>query len=199
MIDLFQYDPERINAKENFFIRSERPFNAETKPSLLVSSFLTPVDRFYVRNHMHVPVININEFKLELQTSSSKISLSYDDLQEKFSSHTITSVVQCAGNRRFAMNNAEQGTVQGTPWYVGAIGNAQWTGVRLRDVLQAFGLDHQGKHVQFFGLDCDSSQRYVFDYVFDGIVFDLNGYSDVMVHRYPWKRPCPTMFSLHIE
>jgi len=85
--------------------------------------------------------------------------LSYDDLREKFPSHSIVSVVQCAGNRRFAMNNAEQGAVQGTSWYVGALGNAKWTGVRLRDVLKEYQLDQSGKHVQFFGLDCDSSQR----------------------------------------
>ena len=108
---------------------------------------------------MHVPAVNINEFKLELTNGSSSYSLSYEELKEKFPSYTITSVVQCSGNRRFAMNNEEQGNVQGTPWYVGAVGNARWTGVRLRDVLQSFGLDRGGDHVQFFGLDCDTSQR----------------------------------------
>lgn len=108
---------------------------------------------------MHVPAVNINEFKLELTNGSSNYSLSYEELKEKFPSHTITSVVQCSGNRRVAMNSEEQGIVQGTPWYVGAVGNARWTGVRLRDVLQSFGLDRGGDHVQFFGLDCDTSQR----------------------------------------
>ena len=159
VVDLFQYDPERLDATTNFFIRSEKPFNAETKPSLLVSSFLTPNEKFYVRNHMHVPVVNLNEFQLQLSSPSSTFSLSYDELKDKFPSHTVTSVVQCAGNRRQAMNNDLQGSVQGTPWYVGAIGNARWTGVRLRDVLESFGLDKDGKHVQFFGLDCDSSER----------------------------------------
>jgi sulfite oxidase len=148
-----------LNALENFFIRSEKPFNAETKPSILVSSFLTPVEKFYIRNHMHVPFVNINEYKLELSNQTSTFSLSYDDLKTKYQTHTITSALQCAGNRRHAMNNEQQGSVQGTAWYVGAIGNARWTGVKLRDVLQSFGLDKEGKHVQFFGLDCDTSQR----------------------------------------
>ncbi|CAF1149648.1 unnamed protein product [Adineta steineri] len=159
VLDLFQYDPERINANENFFIRSERPYNAETKPSILVSSFITPVEKFYVRNHMHVPFVNINEYKLEIGNEKSAYSLSYDDLKDKYQSYTITSAIQCSGNRRSAMNNEEQGTVQGTPWYVGAIGNGTWTGVKLRDVLESFGLDKEGKHVQFIGLDCDTSQR----------------------------------------
>lgn len=159
IVDLFQFDPERPNAEENFFIRSEKPFNAETKPSKLISSFLTPNEQFYIRNHLHVPVVNLNEFQLELTNGSKSFRLSYDDLKEKFPSHSIVSVVQCAGNRRFAMNNPEQGVVQGTSWYVGALGNAKWTGVRLRDVLKEYQLDQEGKHVQFFGLDCDSSQR----------------------------------------
>ena len=156
---MFQYDPERVNATENFFIRSEKPYNAETKPSILVSSFLTPVEKFYVRNHMHVPFVNVNEFKLEIENQTSSYALSYDDLKEKYQSHTITSALQCAGNRRAAMNSEQQGSVQGTAWYVGAIGNARWTGVLLRDVLESFDLAKDGKHVQFFGLDCDTSQR----------------------------------------
>ncbi|UJR09097.1 hypothetical protein I4U23_013344 [Adineta vaga] len=159
VLDLFQYDPERINAKENFFIRSEKPFNAETKPAVLVSSFLTPVDKFYVRNHMHVPFVNINDYKLEIGDQTSTYTLSYDELKEKYQSHTVTSALQCAGNRRAAMNNDQQGSVQGTAWYVGAIGNARWTGVKLRDVLESFDLAKEGTHVQFFGLDCDTSQR----------------------------------------
>ncbi|CAF3467890.1 unnamed protein product [Rotaria socialis] len=157
--DLFQYDPERLNIKENFFVRSKRPFNAETKPSVLVSSFITPVEQFFVRNHMHVPFVNINEYKLEIGNGKSTHSLSFDDLTEKYQSHTITSTLACSGNRRGAMNNDEQGTIRGAPWYVGAIGNARWTGVRLRDVLQSLGLDKEGKYVQFYGLDCETPKR----------------------------------------
>ncbi|CAF4139494.1 unnamed protein product [Rotaria magnacalcarata] len=157
--DLFQYDPERLNIKENFFVRSKRPFNAETKPSVLISSFITPVEQFFVRNHMHVPFVNINEYKLEIGNGKSTHSLSFDDLTEKYQSYTITSTLACSGNRRGAMNNEEQGTIRGAPWYVGAIGNARWTGVRLRDVLQSLGLDKEGKYVQFYGLDCETPKR----------------------------------------
>ncbi|CAF3150800.1 unnamed protein product [Rotaria sp. Silwood2] len=117
IIDLFQYDPERLNAKENFFIRSK------------------------------------------ISNEKSAYALSYDDLTEKYQSYTITSVLQCAGNRRNAINNEQQGSVRGAPWYVGAVGNARWTGVKLRDVLESFGLDKEGKYVQFFGLDCETPKR----------------------------------------
>jgi sulfite oxidase len=170
---------------ENFFIRSEKPFNAETKPSILIQSFLTPVEKFYVRNHMHVPFVNIKEYKLEIGNQKSSFSLSYDDLKDKYQTYTITSAIQCAGNRRHAMNNEQQGSVQGTPWYVGAIGNARWTGVKLRDVLQSFDLDKEGKHVQFFGLDCDTSQRYnILIIIFLTLVFFFIFLIGVMEHQY---------------
>lgn len=108
---------------------------------------------------MHVPAVNLNDYKLEITNGKKSFSLSYDALRDNYKSHTITSALQCAGNRRNAMNNEYQGSVQGTQWYVGAIGNARWTGVKLRDVLESFGLDKEGTHVQFFGLDCDTSQR----------------------------------------
>ncbi|CAF4094369.1 unnamed protein product [Rotaria magnacalcarata] len=108
---------------------------------------------------MHVPFVNINEYKLEIGNGKSTHSLSFDDLTEKYQSHTITSTLACSGNRRGAMNNEEQGTIRGAPWYVGAIGNARWTGVRLRDVLQSLGLDKEGKYVQFYGLDCETPKR----------------------------------------
>ena len=171
IVDLFEYDPERINVVENFFERATKPYNAETKPSVLVSSFITPNEKFYVRNHMHVPVVNINEYKLQIGSQKSMHSLFYDDLQTKYPSHTITAALQCAGNRRHAMNNDYHGSVQGTPWYVGSIGNARWTGVKLRDVLKSFDLDKEGKHVQFFGLDCDTSQKYDSDEYLESLFF----------------------------
>ena len=47
--------------------------------------------------------------------------------------------------------------VKGTSWRPGAISNAKWTGVRLRDVLIAAGYDEKSiaQHVQFEGYDQD--------------------------------------------
>jgi DMSO/TMAO reductase YedYZ molybdopterin-dependent catalytic subunit len=62
---------------------------------------------------------------------------------------TITAVLQCSGNGR-AYHRPQ---VPGVQWERGAVGNAQWTGVRLRDVLQAVGVAAEGRHVQFQGAD----------------------------------------------
>lgn len=108
---------------------------------------------------MHVPFVNINDYKLSITDGKTTHSLSYDDLTEKYQSYTITSVLQCSGNRRNELNEGQKTLVRGAPWHVGAIGNARWTGVRLRDVLESLGLDKEGKYIQFFGLDCETPKR----------------------------------------
>ena len=48
--------------------------------------------------------------------------------------------------------------VQGLPWDVNAISTAEWTGVKLVDLLEHFDINLKGddiKHVQFEGLDKD--------------------------------------------
>lgn len=85
------------------------------------------------------------------------LRLTVDELQTRFRQHTITAALQCAGNKRDAFNSVKE--VKGLAWDVGAIGNATWTGVLLRDVLLAAGMqeaDLRGvQHIQFEGADAD--------------------------------------------
>jgi DMSO/TMAO reductase YedYZ molybdopterin-dependent catalytic subunit len=68
---------------------------------------------------------------------------------KQFEPVTVTAVVQCSGNGR-AFHRPK---VPGVQWERGAVGNAQWTGVRLRDVLARAGLHNKARHVQFQGAD----------------------------------------------
>ncbi|XP_063222455.1 sulfite oxidase isoform X2 [Bacillus rossius redtenbacheri] len=155
MEDPYSVDPKRHPVLE---VRSQKPFNAEPPLSILTDSFTTVTDLFYVRNHLPVPEVDITTYELEIEGLGLKqISLSLDDLK-KFPKHTVTSTIQCAGNRRSEMSQVKP--VKGLTWGAAAIGNATWSGARLRDVLLAAGLpeDHPGiKHVQFEGLDTDAA------------------------------------------
>uniref|UniRef100_A0A1B6BW31 sulfite oxidase n=1 Tax=Clastoptera arizonana TaxID=38151 RepID=A0A1B6BW31_9HEMI len=135
---------------------AKRPFNAEPSPALLVESYITPTELFYVRNHLPVPVIDLEDYALEISGEGIKtVSLTLDDLK-KFPKHSITAAIQCAGNRRHEMSLVK--TVKGLDWGHAAIGNAIFTGARLYDVLKHFGLDEnktEAKHIQFEGLDTD--------------------------------------------
>ena len=69
--------------------------------------------------------------------SSTPLELSLDDLRREFPVHRVAATLLCAGNRREELNAVE--AVAGTTWQQGAVGNAEWTGVRLADILARAG------------------------------------------------------------
>ena len=143
-------DPAR-NESGPLTARVTRPYDAET-PVREFTSFLTPNHRFFVRSHFGPPPADlIAEANWRLRVVGlieQPLVLTLKDLQQ-FERVTITAVVQCSGNGR-AFHRPKAPGVQ---WERGAVGNAQWTGVRLRDVLAKAGLRHQAKHVQLQGAD----------------------------------------------
>lgn len=154
IIDPFINDPRRDG---KLLVLSATPCNAET-PGEELRGFITPNRLFYVRNHMWVPSIEEEQYRLtiELDDGEEK-TYTLMDLRERFPSVTITSTMQCSGNRRKHMTE-HCGSTNGLQWNVGAIGNATWTGVRLRDVLvdAGFPVDappEEAKHAQFTGLE----------------------------------------------
>ena len=132
--------------------RKSDPYNAEPTPSALIERFLTPQALFYVRSHGPVPDLPANH-RIEVSgTGMASRSFSVEELKATFSTHSVTAVLQCAGNRRTDLQQV--GKTSGDPWDVGAIGNAEWTGVRLADVLDAVGApDASNLFVAFTGAD----------------------------------------------
>ncbi|KAK6114629.1 Oxidoreductase molybdopterin binding domain family protein [Brugia pahangi] len=154
--DSYENDPIRHPA---LIIKSEKPFNAETPVELIMDNFYTPNDLFYVRNHMPVPLIDATKHKLTIEGISIQqpFVLSLDDLKRDFTCVSVNATLQCAGNRRSEMDAIKK--VQGLNWKSTAIGNAKWTGVRLKDVLIKAGInpnDKRIKHVIFRGADKDN-------------------------------------------
>ena len=151
--DPFKHDPERDSRLK---VLSAKPCNAETPQSEL-DQFVTPNDVFYVRNHLWTPYFKTtDDYVLTVELNDGEVKeYTLDDLRNKFPEHTITAVMQCSGNRRSHMSAASRQT-QGLAWGVGAIGNAEWAGVRLRDLLKDAGLavddlPDDVKHAQFAG------------------------------------------------
>ncbi|KAK3071275.1 hypothetical protein LTR53_008929 [Teratosphaeriaceae sp. CCFEE 6253] len=151
----FRNDPQRDPA---LIQHSARPCNSETPESAL-GSYITPADKFYVRNHLWVPEVrdaDSHRLTIELFDGEEK-EYTVADLRKKFKEHTITATLQCSGNRRSHMTQASRPTT-GLQWGAGAISTATWTGVRLRDVLADAGLDVQDpdeeiKHVKLIGAE----------------------------------------------
>jgi len=132
-------------------VRVTRPFDAET-PVQEFTSFLTPNHRFFVRSHFGPPAAQlISESNWTLRLGGLVERSRAFTLKElrQLASVTVTAVVQCSGNGR-AFHRPK---VPGVQWERGAVGNAQWTGVRLRELLAQAGVRDDAKHVQFQGAD----------------------------------------------
>ncbi len=132
-------------------VHVSRPFNAET-PVREFTSWLTPNERFFVRSHFGPPnaeSVDPASWRLNVVgLVDRQLRLRLADLKE-FQAVTITAVLQCSGNGR----SFHQPKAPGVQWQRGAAGNAEWTGVRLRDVLQRAGVGEACRHVQFLGAD----------------------------------------------
>ncbi|CAK9175128.1 unnamed protein product [Ilex paraguariensis] len=141
----------QINAKE--------PFNAEPPRPVLISSYVTPVDFFYKRNHGPIPIVDdIEKYCISITgLIGNPKKLFMNDIL-KLAKYNITATLQCAGNRRTAMSKIRK--VKGVGWGAAAIGNAVWGGAKLADVLELVGVPKLtgttpsgGKHVEFVSID----------------------------------------------
>lgn len=138
-----------VPGKQGMILRSFRFLDLEMPPEFM-SNWITPVPHFFVRNHMFEPsALNAGEWRLNISGEVDKpLTLSLAEL-EKIESHSVTNTLECAGNGR-AFQNPH---VPGIQWQRGAVGNARFTGPRLRDLLERAGVKPTGKQVMFHGLD----------------------------------------------
>lgn len=122
--------------------------------------YLTPNELFFIRNHTATPAIDASAWRLKIFGSgvAKEIELAYDDLLE-LPSTTVTKFIECAGNGRSQFLAAHGKKASGTPWRLGAIGVAEWRGVRLSDVLDRAGLKKSALDVMPQGLDAQALRR----------------------------------------
>lgn len=195
--DPFITDPQR---DPRLIVHTDRPCNAET-PQEALNAFITPNEVFYVRNHLWVPDLSqpdSHKLVIELEDGEEK-SYSVSDLRSKFNQHTITATLQCSGNRRRDMTeNARQ--TNGLQWRAGAIGNATWTGVKLRDVLADCAYDVNDlpehiKHAQFMGAEAYGASipisKAIDKYGDVLLAFEMNGQPLPRDHGYPLRVIAP--------
>jgi DMSO/TMAO reductase YedYZ molybdopterin-dependent catalytic subunit len=137
-------------------ILNDRPINAETPPHLLDDP-VTPPERFFVRNNGIPPEkVDLASWTLTVDGESVRQSkrFSLADLRKSFRSYSYRLQLECAGNGR----NEFYPVVTGNQWTTGAVGCAEWTGVRLRDVLAACGLKRDAVYIGYYGADTHPSK-----------------------------------------
>ena len=140
---------DALPGKRPLIKRTFRPPNYETPVSLLREPY-TPNDAFYVRWHMGVPDVAVSEWRLRVGGPAAKSSREFtiEELR-RFKRHEVVAINQCSGNRRGLFDPH----VPGVQWGYGAMGNARWSGVRLKDVLEAAGIASGALEVAADGAD----------------------------------------------
>jgi sulfite oxidase len=129
------------------------PLDAET-PLDLLNTYITPNDLFFIRSHYTSTRVNPDTWTLTIDGSvSSPMHLTLADLL-KLPKVEATCVLQCAGNGRSLFKP----TMPGVQWRHGAVGNARWGGVRVKDVLERAGLKGSARHLHTFGSDVPPRQ-----------------------------------------
>jgi DMSO/TMAO reductase YedYZ molybdopterin-dependent catalytic subunit len=142
---------EALPSKKPLIKLSYRPPNYET-PLEYFNQPLTPNDAFFVRYHLTViPEVDVRAWKLLVggDAAESRAEYTLDDLQKGFEQVELVAVNQCSGNCR----GLSRPHVQGIQWGYGAMGNARWKGVRLKDVLDKAGVKKEALEVGFDGAD----------------------------------------------
>jgi len=136
----------RTPARE-LLVHSLRPENLAT-PIEWFDRLLTPTDVFFVRSHFGAPAPAAAP-RLGLGGLVGRALDLGPAEMAALPQITLTAVLQCAGNGR----TLHEPRVPGVQWVHGAMGQATWTGVRLRDLLERAGIAPGAAHIGFEGRD----------------------------------------------
>ena len=183
-----------------------RPPQLETPFSVFNEGVLTPNDAFFVRYHLMVTPFDVDAAKFRLVVNgrvnaSSSFSLSY--LKTKLDPFEIIAVNQCSGNGR----GFSQPRVPGGQLGNGAMGNARWEGVHLKDVLAKAGVMAGTRQVKFNGLDSpllektpDFVKALDVDHAMDGevmLAYKMNGEDLPVMNGYPLRLVVPGYYGTY--
>jgi DMSO/TMAO reductase YedYZ molybdopterin-dependent catalytic subunit len=179
----------------------ERPLVAET-PEHLLDDDTTPTDKFFIRNNGQIPdaAKQPDAWKLVVDGEvNQKIEITLGELKSRFQPVTRRMVLECGGNgRSFFTPEA-----RGNQWTNGGAGCAEWTGVRVADVLKAAGVKPSAVFSGHYGADPHLSGDASKDAISRGvpikklmdennlIVWAMNGQPLPNIHGFPVRLVIP--------
>ena len=197
--------PEMVTypEKKEMILQTDRAPQLET-PLRVFREDITPNEYFFVRWHLSriVSKIDIDTFRLHVGGAVNKpLALSLNDLKTKFTADSTIALTICAGNSRSSF----EPRVPGTQWKNGAMGNAKWKGVRLRDILAMAGAQPGAVDVTFQGLEKGALpgipefvRSLAVEHAMDGevlVAYEMNGQPIPMLNGYPLKLIVPGWYA----
>jgi len=191
--------------KKDMIFLTDRPPNFETPLKYFLLDF-TPNDVFFVRWHLSGLPTTVDEqtFRLHISGEVNKeLSLSLEELKSSFEQVSVNALCVCAGNSRSFFDPR----VPGAQWKNGAMGNARWKGVKLKDILAKAGIKNGAVSVSFNGLDepplssvPDFVKSLTLDHAMDGeviVAYEMNGSPLPLLNGFPLKLVVPGWYATY--
>ena len=191
-------DPYAMFSKnKEMVVLNNKPWNIETLPHLLDDK-VTPNEKMFIRNNGLIPEdIDVNKWTLTIDGESVSKPKTYtlQDLKTKFPQHTYQLTIECGGNGRKEFNPP----AKGNQWEYGAVSCAEWTGVRLADVLKDVGIKGNAVYIGYYGADVHLTGNPEKVVISRGvpmskamedetlIAFKMNGEEIPLAHGYPLR------------
>ena len=192
--------------KRPLIVQTMRPPQLETPFSVFNEGLLTPNDAFFVRYHWSGIPTSIDPATYRLRVSgkvNTPLTLELDELKRLADPVELVAVNQCSGNSRGYFTPRTPGGQLGN----GAMGNASWTGVPLKKVLEKAGVQAGAVQVSFDGLDQpplgdgpDFGKALDIDHALNGevmLAWGMNGEDLPMLNGYPIRLIVPGYFGTY--
>ncbi|RXN83427.1 oxidase [Achromobacter aloeverae] len=187
--------------------QTTRPPQLETPFQVFNESIITPNDAFFVRYHLaNIPTsIDVAKYRIKVGGLVTKpLEISVDDLKKNYGKPVdIVAVTQCSGNSRGFFLPRVGGGQSGN----GAMGNARWTGIPLKRILEKAGVGAGARQVSFEGLDrpvLPATPEFVkaldIAHAMDGevmLAFAMNGADLPMLNGYPVRLIVPGYYGTY--
>src|SRR5258707_1005471 len=198
-------DLDRFPEKTEMILLTDRPPQLET-PLHYFRQDLTPNEAFFVRWHLEgVPTtVDLRTFRLNVSGHVRQpLQLSVDELRSQFEPICIIAVNQCSANSRSFF----EPRVPGGQWKHGAVGNAKWTGVSVKSILDRSQVKSGAVNGSFNGLDApplpavsDFVKALSIDHARDGevmIAYAMNDQALPMVNGFPLRLVVPGWYGTY--
>lgn len=209
--DFKELQSQNLGRSDKLPLLQKFPYCAETPFEYLTFSqenWITPAKEMFERNHNLIPEIDLEDYELILAKSKSDenpVELTFDDLK-KLGDAKVMATIACAGNKRTYVQQ-EFPNIKGLKWTIGAIGNALYKGVLVRDlILNKMGCKEEdlvgkGLHLIAEGYDADFQGKayevsvpieYALDPVNEVLLaYEMNGRHIPKMHGFPVRLICP--------
>ncbi len=182
---------------KDMVVLNDRPWNMEAQAHILDDD-VTPAEKMFIRNNGIIPEqIDLSTWTLTIEGESAKQVKSYSlqELRSKFTKYSYQLTLECGGNGRSEFNPP----AKGNQWTIGAVSCAEWSGVRLRDLLEDVGIKEDAVYVGYYGADIHLSRDPNKDPISRGvplekatmdetlIAYEMNGEDIPVAHGFPLR------------